>query len=262
MAAAACYAAAAAILVSLLVEKSRTITRVCLYILLAFNPFIADYLVPARGYSPAMACEMVTLVLIYIAIVKSNIVNPPLIGISIVAALGVTFNYAFLFTFSALLFCTFLFLLTPFRSMTRSTLFGVGVRIFGPFVAVLTVLCGDNIVTMPKAEIAIGWGSRSIGKMFASIAQFSFNNPNPFLTPPALRQILLTVTQIAPAVVVAMFAATVILLGFRRREGPRDFQATERTRQRFFLLLLADDGTGRPTVYILSRRIWDSITPA
>ena len=238
MVSAICYAVATAILVSRLIEGSRVWARCCIYILLVFNPFVIDYLVPARGYAPALACEMAVLLLIYRKASDLGVNESGLIQISIIAALGVCFNYSFLFTFSALIFCCFLLVSASVRPFRWSSTLLTGVRLFGPFVAVIILICGQNILTMPRSEIAIGWGGRSFAAMFASFSQLSFNYPNPFLTPPGLMGILTHLSRVAPSITIAMLVTAFVLVVFYLRRRSPGLPTNVPARERFVLLAL------------------------
>jgi hypothetical protein len=243
------YAAGTAVLVSLLVDKARVWMRVCLFGVLVFNPFVMDYLVPARGYSPSMACEMAMLVLVARGLARQSAPGPSpasLIGMSVIGALGVAFNYSFLFTLSSLLFATFAFLVIRERigrgMFAWDHAFAAGIRLFVPFVAIIAALCSNNIVTMPQSEIQIGWGSESFRQMFLSFSQLSFNKPNPFLTPPGLRHFVTAIYRAGPWIALSAFALSLVGMGVRIRywvsSRPKPATAAS-THDQFVWILLA-----------------------
>lgn len=233
------YAAAAAMLAAVMAGAAQALRRVCLFAALVLNPFVLEYLVAARGYAPALACEMGILLLLF-----RDLAGPagteeragedpaarPLAAVSLLAGVAVAANYSFLLTVSTLVGLYFLALaagLPAGRRPPARAVLSAGLRLFGPMAAVLVLLCGHNIVNMPQEQVDVGWGTTSLGGMVSSMAELTFIAPNPFVVPPHLLPVFAGVSAAAPALFLLLFLAGAggvawRLAGRRREPGAVD----------------------------------------
>jgi len=206
----------------------RSLRSPLVYVLLVFDPFVVDYLFAARGYSMAMAGQMLVLLC-----ARRQLGEPWAFGSAdarrrlmvVSTAAGVTSisSYAFLpGAVASLAVYGLCAVARPARAagglawsgLARSTLFLVL-----PFVAIVGLVCGHNLWTFDMDSLT--WGTYSLAEMFHSIGERVFVPPSPFVTPPALLPALELVAAHGPVAILVLAAVCVSLLAVERRRTAR-----------------------------------------
>ncbi len=133
------------------------LVSVPLFICLAYNPLILDYLIAARGYSLALGFFMAALALF------ARDRHPALVSMCIGLSISANFSFAVVDVLLLLLTCR------------RKRL----IETFAPAAAVVSLLCGWTLLHWPAGQFY--WGALSLSEMWTGIFAASFADPLPFL---------------------------------------------------------------------------------
>ncbi len=223
MASAAMLLLAAALLVARLTWRESLATSLILFVLLIGSPFIMDYLVAARGYAPALACQMAML-----ALLARDLEDPsPLeqhgrrwVALSVIGALGVSSNYVFVFTLTSILAMRFIIAVVDARNESKpigGAAAWAALRLFGPFGIVLTLVAASNLRSIDPSDMKGAWGTTAWRRIFSSMAEMAFVPANPFLSPPHLRPLFGLLARIAPWISLALLLLAIIFIAWRQR---------------------------------------------
>ncbi|HEY3742871.1 MAG TPA: hypothetical protein VGL53_23655 [Bryobacteraceae bacterium] len=159
---------------------------------LVFNPFIADYLVAARGYALALGCLTLAIFLLALAVIRNRRSVPIVAAISVSLALSFAANFTFAYAAAFIGLCTLLLIVR-----SRQTAFAAVV----PGLATALVLVGSIVARFPRDQLF--WGTSSIRESWDSIRDSSFTEINPFLVNPSVAHWLdLARRHLAAAIVV------------------------------------------------------------
>lgn len=212
---AATYLAACVILCQLLF--SDRVMRAAVFITLACNPFVADYMVAGRGYSLALAC--LALEFVCGARILEDVrqghhysqVNRLLAVCSLCAGLGFSANFSFAFVHAAAL--GFIVLLVLRQRWSLRAL-------------MLATVPGAIAVLMTCSSILAGWrnveliyGAQKISEMLKSVYQASFGDLNRFIVNPVLLPWLRKAPALLVTLLLACSAAVLLLVWRSRRAG-------------------------------------------
>jgi hypothetical protein len=145
---------------------------------LAFNPFVADYLVAARGYSLALGFFGAML-----AVLATEDRRPPLrtgVLLSLLAAL------AFLSQFAFAIVAALLVLLGLIGAVRRraAPAWRLAAAYVFPGIAVAAAVAGPMLLGWPQHEDM--FGARSLAEMLRSLVEMAAPVPNPHLLHPVL----------------------------------------------------------------------------
>lgn len=186
---AALYVAAALYLTSLI--ASNRVLRWALFVCLAYNPFVFDFFVAARGYSMAAALLVWALTIPAAALTeKLEGAERPLlracIASSLCAALSFAANFAFAFADGAVLLAVFVWIayrLALIRRPAHLPLIGLYTRLLlaliVPGLLAAALLCGPVLYGYPKTQLF--FGARSLHETLTSLVGPTLYELNPHL---------------------------------------------------------------------------------
>ncbi len=142
---------------------------------LAFNPFILDHLVAARGYSLALGFLMMAIALPVWALSR-NMDAESKISITLACSVccGLSISANFSFGIAAVLMMGAIYLLMLWSSGYRNAIRLAVVSVL-PAAAILLFLCGETIVSWPRGEFI--YGATSLKESLASLADGSVTRP-------------------------------------------------------------------------------------
>jgi len=189
-----------------LLLTSRRLLQLAVLVCLIYNPLVLDYLVAARGYGLAIGFLMAaTAIIANITIARSpddSAFWTKCIWISILLGLSLTANFSFAIADVVVLSMFFLFATRHSRRRLRLFL-----SCYGPFVAVVFLICGSVLRAFPRDQLY--FGSNSVAEMWRSIASSSFDDLNPNMVNPWLLEWMRLLAPVLPYV---GFAAALFLL--------------------------------------------------
>jgi hypothetical protein len=198
---------------SLLVCRERFV-QVVAFLCFAFNPFIMDYLVAARGYGLALGFFMAAVMLMTKAILAEGGEIAPIrrtVTLSTCAGLAISSNFSFAYACCALVGVWLVFTWRRHRTELPALL----VAAVAPVTVVLLVLAGHPLIRMPKDELF--WGADRWSKVWADIRDASLNELNRHLVNPLLIQVLEAIRPFLLPLLMLCVIASVAVLWLRSR---------------------------------------------
>jgi hypothetical protein len=184
------------------------IVRWPLFVCLVYNPFVMDYLVAARGYS--LALGFLTAALLVMARSSTNAAwsaASTLIGLSLAA------NFSFGYVDAAALLALLLWACA--RTRTPRT----ALACLAPACLAVLFLCGHTLLNFPRSQLYYGAGT--LGEMWNSVVDASFDELNPFVVNPLVARCLTLSARWLPRLFVALCVlqiGAIALAGRWRRE--------------------------------------------
>lgn len=206
---------------SVVITESRPL-RLVLFLSVAANPFVLDYLVAARGYSLAVAFLMLAIALpAYWHMRRGEAKRPPY-GVYAVASacLGASFVSNFSFAFADAAALTAIFVWAAWKKPLRASVLARLAAAFAlPALLTALLLGGTILFQFNSGEFVVG--AKSLGETFRALVEDSLHEPNAFLLNPLL---LRAAQQLAHLVLPLAAAALILALGAivarRIRRGP------------------------------------------
>ena len=171
---AAIYIAAAAYLVLRISERKWV--QLPLFVCLAYNPMVLDYLVASRGYSLAIACLLAAVAFLSAGWLQAR--EPSLREAACASLfLGLSFcaNFAFAFV-DALVMLVFLGFAWRDGQLRR----GLAAQSLLPGALAALAICGGPLLNWPKGQLY--FGAESFSEMWKSLVEPTFDALNPRLT--------------------------------------------------------------------------------
>ncbi len=200
---------------------SRSLLRWPLWLCLALNPMLLDYLVAARGYSLAIGFLFAALTLLASAVLSKD-GDGSLQRRARLASLSAALSFAANFSFAYAGAVTMLFFFawaatTPARS--RMGLLRLLECCFLPGMVTAIAICGPTVWDFPKSQLY--FGSQSWLEMWRSIVSASFDNLNPNIVNPWMAAVLSNIRYALPLAGVAAVIALAIAIETRRRRAQK-----------------------------------------
>lgn len=167
------YIASSLALASLLFDSA--LMQWGMFTCLVFNPFIADYLVAARGYALALGFLMFAIFLLALAVIRKRRSVRIAAAISISLALSLSANFTFAYAAAFTGFSALLLIVRSRQTAAAMILPGLATAFF---------LVGPVISRFPRDQLF--WGTSSIRESWDSILDSSLAEINPFLVHPSI----------------------------------------------------------------------------
>ena len=183
---AAIYLCAALVLTAAV--TTRTLTRLALFVCLAANPFLLDFLVAARGYSLAMAFLTAAVAIAAVPRLRPEMkYRPEFVSIAASLCLGLSFAANFAFGIvdvgAAAIICLWTLSDCPPRSSLWSRARIVAACSL-PALAVALFFGAPALLHWHRDDL--WFGTQSVLEMFRSVVRDSFYEPNGYLLNPYL----------------------------------------------------------------------------
>jgi hypothetical protein len=198
---------------SLLISTERLV-QVLALVCLAFNPFIMDYLVAARGYGLALGFYLTALVLlteVILAEAETFDIMRRTVAVSVLAGLTISSNFSFAYACCALMG---VWLVVVWRR-DRSQVLPLVTAAIAPAAVVVLILAGHPLLRMSRDELF--WGADRWSKVWADIQEASFHELNRNFVNPLLAQILQRVRPFLFPMLLLTLGASISLLWLQKR---------------------------------------------
>ena len=175
---------------------------------LAFNPFVMDYFVAARGYG--LALGFLTSEIFFLNLARDIPYHRlrAVLAASISAGLSISSNFSFgVAAVIALLVFGSIFLLD--KNEKERVKVGLALIVPAPFLALC--ICGPALTTFDSKRELV-YGASSIGQMLGSVLSNSFDGPSLYLVNPNILPLVIALRNAEPFLIAAVFAVSIVLL--------------------------------------------------